>query len=79
MEPDTTINAYACAVEMLLAGTMPVCVDFEDSLHVIAVRPTSRETLALMINPNQRQRAKLAISVIKAIRKEHDRQLGEIV
>ncbi len=72
---ETEINAYVCAVEMLLAGAMPVVIPFEDdSIHVIAVRATSRNTLALMINPNERMRAKLAISLIKGIREQHDRE-----
>ncbi len=76
---ETEPEVYELAIGMLLAGTMPVCVPFEDSLHVIAVRPTSRDTLSLMINPSERLRAKLAISVIKAIRAEHDRAMGEII
>ncbi len=76
-EREPNCIAYEAAVGMLMAGQMPVCVPFEDSLHVIAVRATSRETLSLMINPNERLRTKLAISITKAIHAEH-RQEEEV-
>ena len=73
------IDAYECAMHMLMAGALPVIIPFEDDrLHVIAVRATCRNVLALMINDNQYQRARLAISLIKGIRENHDRQEEEV-
>jgi hypothetical protein len=76
METDR-INAYEIAVGMLLEGHMPLCVPFEDTMSVIAVRPTSRDVLELMIHPNKRLRAKLAINITKAIRDNHEHTGGE--
>jgi hypothetical protein len=51
-EVETLPNAYSYAVALLDQGVMPVCIPIGDELHVLACRPTDRESLAQMINPD---------------------------
>jgi hypothetical protein len=69
------MNAYDTALEYLLAGAMPVIVDSEDGLHVLACKPTNRIALVNMIDPDERSRLKYITQVIISV-KQH---VGEAV
>jgi hypothetical protein len=63
------MNAYDTALESLMAGAMPFIVEVDDGIHVMSVVPTSRSTLACMINPDERTRMKFMVNVAVALKR----------
>ncbi len=57
-------DAYSAAIGFLLQGGMPVCVEGPDSFHVLAVIPTTRATLAKMIDQDPRERVRFIVKVV---------------
>lgn len=51
-EIETLPNAYDYSIALLARGIMPVLIPVGDDLHVLACRPTCRDSLAQMINPD---------------------------
>jgi hypothetical protein len=61
-------DAYSIALGFLLQGGLPVCVAGPEHFHVLSVIPTSRATLAAMINEDERERLRFIVKVVRDVK-----------
>ena len=63
-------DAYSTALQVMLAGAMPVIVVAADGMHVMSIIPNSRAQVRAMINPDEHARLTFMVSVTKAIKEQ---------
>lgn len=67
-EKGPELSAYGLAIQLLAAGIQPYLIPIEDDLHVIATKPTDRESLSQLISPDGDTRDGYMVAVMKMVR-----------
>jgi hypothetical protein len=69
MEDSYYPESYVLALTYLAHGAMPVIIDREDGLYVIAAQPTDHETLCYMTSPDEKDRLQLIVKTMVVVKR----------
>ena len=70
------LDAYDVAVEFLLKDAMPIIVEAEDGLHVLAVYATEQHTHDIMNSANAAERLAFVVKTMVAAKEYVDERLA---